>query len=379
MKLLVITGSQLNREIRIRKMQEHLPKHGWEATVIDRAINLPRGAGKLNEAFRMTFLEDSSTAWAITKKAEILRTIREQKPDAIMTSCPPFSTAIFGALLKTRTGIPYIIDYRDPWSFNEARGWESPIHRKATLLEEGWTDGKADRIVQVGKAYAEKYLEEFPRTPAGKVVEIPNGYDPEDYQNLKPRQYDRFTIGWVGTLWGDADLTFLKTYATMCNHDKKFREDTQLEIAGQVFPRPRKEILQTAQHLPVHVHGLLPRQEALEITAGCHLLVYCGIERMGKLDLASRIYEYAAIGQNTIAVSNPEGELANVLDTTKAGRVIPFQNQRLGLTEAYYNLWYKWRSGEDIKAKKDPEGLKKYDRREAVAKLAETLDQIMLS
>lgn len=375
MKLLIIVGRPRGSEIRIEKFREHLPKHGWNTITLDKtnspSLEPPRGRGKLNEAFRIAFLEDATIIWGITSKAKALTIIKDEKPDAILASCPPFSVAILAAILKKHhPKIPLVIDYRDPWSFNQARGWESPIHRKATLIEERWADGKADRILQVGQTYVEKYLEEIPRTPTEKVIEIPNGYNPEEYENLKPRQYDKFTIGWIGTLWGDKDLTFLRAYTTMCQNDNRFKEETQLEIAGQIFTTIKKEILRIVQNSPIHIHGLLPRREALEITAGCHLLVYCGIEKIGKLDLASRIYEYAAIGQNTAAVSHPEGELANVLKSTKAGQVIPFENQRLELTRTYHDLWQKWRNGEDTRAKKDPEAVKRYSRPEAIRKLA---------
>ena len=43
------------------------------------------------------------------------RAIREQKPEALLTSGPPHHVHWLGLWLKRRHGLPWVADFRDPW------------------------------------------------------------------------------------------------------------------------------------------------------------------------------------------------------------------------------------------------------------------------
>lgn len=85
---------------------------------------LLKGIGKISG---MATLQDESTiaprfwyidmewGWIRPARRQALALIKEYKPDAIMVSCPPFSSAKIGVWLKKKTGLPLILDFRDGW------------------------------------------------------------------------------------------------------------------------------------------------------------------------------------------------------------------------------------------------------------------------
>jgi len=393
-KLLIITGCPHDKAIRIKKFQQYLPEYGWETVILAKQkprwlkypvihpkyttfsiIEPPKGRGKLNRAFQYAFLEDSTIIWAATSKRKTQKIIEKEKPDAIMISCPPFSVAFLGALIKKKNPqTPLIIDYRDPWSFNVSRGRETKIHRKVTLLEEKWTDKAADHIIQVAETYRKKYLKEYPQTPPEKVSVIPNGYDPEDYKNIKPKEYNKFTISQIGTITEQTDTQYLETYKTICHQNRMFAKETQLLIAGRIFPPKKEEIQKLSKKCPIKILGLIPRQEALSIETGSHVLIYSGIKEMGKTDLTSRIYGHIYAGAYTIAITNPRSEIEHIINTTKAGKAIPYENQE-ELTKTLLDLWKKWRNGENINTNKNKNKMHQYNHRNTTKQLAQILNK----
>ena len=65
---------------------------------------------------RTLFIPDARIGWLPFAFFRGLEIIRKEKIDIIFATSPPFTTALIGNLLSTFTGIPWISDYRDPWT-----------------------------------------------------------------------------------------------------------------------------------------------------------------------------------------------------------------------------------------------------------------------
>ncbi|MCB0429369.1 MAG: hypothetical protein H6585_04415 [Flavobacteriales bacterium] len=111
--------------------------------------------------------------------------IEEQKPDFLWIPIPSFYAALLGRRLHDQTGIPYGIDYIDPWvdGFTDARkrlskGWLS--NQVARVLEP-YAVRKASLISGVSEAYYMPVIERnFPKGVTH--VAMPYGFDPHDHQ-----------------------------------------------------------------------------------------------------------------------------------------------------------------------------------------------------
>ena len=99
--------------------------------------------------------------------------------EVVLASGPPKSSYVAGFWLSRYWGIPLIIDLRDPWNPNYLGRNYSPIH---SFIDK-WCEQRiyrfASRIIANTEKNKEILLKDYPWLD-GKVVSIPNGYDPDD-------------------------------------------------------------------------------------------------------------------------------------------------------------------------------------------------------
>jgi len=101
--------------------------------------------------------------------------LREHPVDAIVATGEPFVLFRFASLLSAEFGVPWVADFRDPWSQDKRRAglrisrrWEEGVERRATASAAALTT-VADSVRDV-----------LSGLHAGRRIEVvPNGYDPE--------------------------------------------------------------------------------------------------------------------------------------------------------------------------------------------------------
>lgn len=135
-------------------------------------------------------------------KSEIFRAakryLEENHVDVIIASGEPFILFKYASLLSKKTGVPWIADYRDPWSQNIKNSrnlflgfWYRYFERK--IVE------KANAVVTVSAFVKNKISNLF---PFKTFYIVPNGFDSleiEKYIDVKPRSSE-LQIAFVGTI-----------------------------------------------------------------------------------------------------------------------------------------------------------------------------------
>ncbi len=115
--------------------------------------------------------------------AHILRT---ERIDFVLIPIPSYYVALLGRWLHDRFGVPYGIDYIDPWSegipgaerrFSRA-WWSNQLARRL----EPWAVGRAALISGVATPYYQYVLDRFLPGRAVAHVGMPYGFDPADHR-----------------------------------------------------------------------------------------------------------------------------------------------------------------------------------------------------
>ena len=65
---------------------------------------------------KVFFIPDARLGWITFLIRAGSRIIKKEKIDIILASSPPFSTALGAGLLSKLTAVPWVSDYRDPWT-----------------------------------------------------------------------------------------------------------------------------------------------------------------------------------------------------------------------------------------------------------------------
>jgi Glycosyl transferase 4-like domain len=162
-------------------------RRGWErlaargprpTTLVDRGF-----------AYEEEEIEASKLGWVVPAVLAARRAHRVQPIDIAVVSIPPASSGTVGWLLRRLCGIPYLVEYRDPWTIGafwtaDADGTPrtDPITRArfalARRLEGALLRDSAGAIIVNGEVHVERLATAFPKQTLGKpIVNIRNGVE----------------------------------------------------------------------------------------------------------------------------------------------------------------------------------------------------------
>ncbi|WP_187260565.1 glycosyltransferase family protein [Pontibacter beigongshangensis] len=131
-------------------------------------------------------------------KRKAIEIVKEQNIDFIWTPIPPFYTALIARSVHDATGVPYAIDYIDPW-VHEFPGSNNLFSRAklATLVAnilEPIAVKKVSVFTGVSEAYFLPVLKRNPKLKDVAFCGMPYGFDSNDYK-VKP---DNTELMWDG-------------------------------------------------------------------------------------------------------------------------------------------------------------------------------------
>ncbi len=122
------------------------------------------------------------TWWPLlaSRAPALTRWARQRSVQAVWSTANPWSSHVVGASVAAQLGVPWIADYRDPWTLDAA--WRA--HRPAPVRAfdertERALLGQAAAVVFTSWATEAAYLKAFPEI-AGRTFVLPNSFEPAD-------------------------------------------------------------------------------------------------------------------------------------------------------------------------------------------------------
>lgn len=149
------------------------------------------------------YYEHAQFVYTTGTKAELYRSAREylrqHKVDAIIATGEPFVLFRYAANLSAEFGVPWVADYRDPWSHNSKRSsnWLSKLWNR---FNERRLLMSASAITTVNQFFVNQIRELAPDKPFHIVT---NGYDPEAVAAVKDIEQNSevLSMAFVGTIY----------------------------------------------------------------------------------------------------------------------------------------------------------------------------------
>ena len=311
------------------------------------------------------FIPDPRKGWnrfAIKKANELIDSLGI---DTVVTTSPPHSTQLIGLELKRKKNIRWIADMRDPWT---------KIYYVSELLQTKWAQKSnskleravlenADKVVTVSHTLADEFCELALGLKRENVVVIPNGFDEDDFQLNVPLE-EKFTIGYMGTITDQYDITSLLKAIGSSNLDVGFR------FIGDVQAGLRNRVGGVAARC--EFTGYLNHDKAIEKAASCSilLLVIPKVEA-NKGILTGKIFEYLALKRPILAIGPVDGDAAQILNETGAGKMFDYSDVN-GISLFLQEKMNEIQKGEQLS---DSSGINKYSRRALTGQLARILEK----
>jgi glycosyltransferase involved in cell wall biosynthesis len=325
------------------------------------------------------FIPDARKFWINPSVRFLKKYLRTQKVDAIVSTGPPHSMHLIALKLSRQLDIPWIADFRDPWTeidFYDQLKLSRWADRKHKRLEKAVLQG-ADQVVVVGKTMAERF-----RIIAGiDPVVIPNGYDETDFNRgrgpdtgVSPEvSLPEFRIVHVGAMNRDRNHpAFWKALAEMRREDGDFARNLKIKLVGKLDHSVHVSISDHQLQECVEMIPSLPHDRIIPLLQSASVL-YLPINDTpnARLLATGKLYEYLSAGRPILGIGPIDGDAAEILRECKAGEMIDFRD-----TAGIKKTLGEW-------AGRHPEGtltikpvsIERYSRKNLTASFAKLLNQ----
>lgn len=407
------------------KMSKYLPENGWqpviytaddaeypvedqslmsdvapEAEVIRRPIVEPytfykkflgikKGekvkAGFINEGIKKTgwkeslsvwlrgnlFIPDARCWWIKPSVRYLKKYLKEHPVDVIISTGPPHSMHLIASTLHKKLNIPWVADFRDPWTdidyykdLKLTRRSDRKHHRleKQVLSE-------ATRVVTVGWDCA-KGLESH---GAKDVMVITNGYDEtsvKTFPETSPKQANKvFTMSHIGIIGANRNPEIF--WETISELDLPMK----IRLIGQIDNSVIESIKRNNIEKYVEIIQYIPHNQVIaEQQKSDVLLLFVNNTPNAKGILTGKIFEYMASGRPILCIGPEDGDSARILNETQTGVTVDF-NDKEKMEATILEFFNKSKENQSVTV--DISKVEKYSRKNLTKEYAQLLNQII--
>jgi len=293
------------------------------------------------------------------------RIIVNEKPTIICTTSPPQTAHLIGYLLKQKTGLPWIADFRDEWSDYQFLKWPPMIRSGQRVLEKRVLS-QADAVTTVTPDIT-NLLQRHVINQNHKFHTIFNGYDPDDLPQARPAANNqRFRVMHAGTLYGNRNADFFLLALKRLLQTKQISsEKISIEFIGSRV---------NSDSLPIINHDqYLPHRECLELLNNADLLLLIQSAE-GKTGIPGKTFEYLALQKPLLALIPPHSTLHRLLIDFGVTTICPFDDVA-AIAAMFFKLYENWEKKQPS-LPKPQEGLKQYTRQFLTEQLASLFNQL---
>jgi glycosyltransferase involved in cell wall biosynthesis len=302
---------------RVVRFLSRLPDHGWRPVVLAAeaqgptevpaavpvtraAVLWPRrllgGGPRSSEVNRWLAVPDPYVGWIAPAVARGRRLLRAARCDALFSSSPRASVHVVAALLSRETGIPWLADYRDPWSTYQFARYPTAAHRVAQFRLESWALRHAAAVTAVNQPMVDDLVERHPWI-AGRAHVLPNGFDAAE----KAEPVDLGAGFWIvhtGRLYG-RELQVEAFLTALAALPDEVRAVFVGVAPGRVLPLAAR--LGVAER--VRVEPLVPHARAIGYQHAADALLLVNGRRPESM--SSKVFEYLEAARPIFAISPP--------------------------------------------------------------------------
>ena len=279
------------------------------------------------------FRPDPRCLWIGPSVRYLKKYLQEHPVDLIVSTGPPQSMHLIGRRLAKETGLPWIADFRDPWTkifyFK---------HLSMTRATERWHKRMEKKVLDdasVVVAVSPLVQQEFQKMTQTPVELITNGFDECDFADERNREAEggqdrEFTITHTGLFAADGNPTVLwDVLADKCASDEVFRKALKIKLIGKTDDSILAALRESGLERVVEDMGYQPHAVAVEEQRKASLLILpLRKEPEYKAVLPGKLFEYLASWRPVLGIGQPDGAMSIILNTTKTGLVLDWEDKR---------------------------------------------------
>jgi hypothetical protein len=279
--------------------------------------------------------------------------VKENSIDLIFIPVPPAVPMILGRLAEMRFGIPYVVDFIDPWVSNHY--WSVPKNQRPKKWLGSYAMGRClepfalkhvRHITAVSHGTTDQVVNRYHWLKAENTTEIPYGVEVDDFEYLRkhPRQNRIFDwedgcwhISYIGA-YSDAMRNTLSALFTafrrgLTNQPQLF-EKMRLHFVGTTYStngidpfRVTKVACEKGVNEWISEHPQrIPYLDSLKLMLDSHGLILLGSDEPHYT--ASKIFPCVLAERPLLAIFHESSSVVNILREIGAGRIVTFNASR---------------------------------------------------
>lgn len=312
---------------------------------------------------------DPRIFWVKPSVKFLTELIKDGQFQAIITTGPPHSLHLIGLELKRKTDIFWLADFRDPWSqweFLDSLPMSSIVRKKHENLEQSVLK-TADVVTTISPTFQR----DLNKIAGRKIKLLTNGYDPSDIPpDFKPREKKAGSLHLVYSGIIDSIRNPIPLLEALKAEFSEKNEEVNMTFVGNVSESVR-EFIQSDSWLSGRIlfAGYVSHQEVFGFYEKADALVLILTDtKNAQGNIPGKLFEYLATGIPVLALGDPKGDSASILENSGSGSVIAHTDSdaiRKRLRAVF----------ESDKRETDPGNLEKYSRRNLSFQLSKILDE----
>lgn len=320
------------------------------------------------------FIPDARRFWIRPSVKFLASYLKDHPVDAIVSTGPPHSMHLIALQIHTKLNIPWLADFRDPWT-----GIDFYHQLKLTSLADRLHHKLEKKVLASATAVAvvsRDMAHEFSGSVKRDYVVVTNGYDDEDISPLPQNLLDtKFSISHIGSINASRNPAGLwKVLSEMIKVNPELANKLQIKLVGKVDIGVLKSIEETG--LTAHLSRIdyMPHQEVMrEIQKSQVLLLLINNTPNAKGILTGKLFEYLGSGRPVLSIGPEDGDAAVILNDSGAGQTAGYENQEgmHRIINEYFNRFMEQKlesiTGSHLK----------YSRKALTGEIAEILNELI--
>ncbi len=315
------------------------------------------------------FIPDARVGWVKPSVSFLRKYLQQETIDAIITTGPPHSLHLIGLQLKKELNLPWIVDFRDPWTsihYHKSLRLTKAAAQKHKELEKDVLNA-ADHVVVTSPGTEQ----EFRGITDRPISVITNGYDRTE---IKVPLDPDFTIVHVGSLLNERNPEILwKTLSELVNEDPEFAAHCKIRLVGNVGSRVLESLTEFQLSDRLEQVGYVENHKALEHMRRAQVLLL--IEKNSeetKAIIPGKLFEYLNAHRSIIALGPQGSDIEEIMKDTQAGEFFNY-SQGSQLKTELKQLFAKFHSG-SLEA--STQNIEKYSRKALTAQMADLIKSL---
>jgi glycosyltransferase involved in cell wall biosynthesis len=353
----------------------------------DESVANGRAGGLLggfrNAVHRRLLIPDPQIAWLPGAVAHGLRIARREKPQVIYTSSPPNTVQLVGGLMAAIMRLPWVADFRDPWTDGPRRQRSYVGNRMRANIEraaERWVLRRADRVIVSAPPLRERFLAKYSFLRPERVEVLTNGFDPADFDAGQPTRDDArllepgcFHVTGTGNIEAMFDARpLLRAIAEMVAENPDVARDLRVTLVGAKRGKYDADLAALGLTERVRYPGWVAHGRSLQYLRESDVLLMCQLTQAGggSEKLSGKSFEYLYLQKPILCLTVP-GVTADLMLESGLGTVVDPADQA-GI-KAALERFYAERGGG---MRGDADVIARFDRRRLTERLAAIFDEV---